>query len=72
MGRNKWALKKLKSRFFPGTFAYENNPKSKQMLSTKAKHTEYRKDSTVFSEKKKKKSLLHLEVNRYLLQKRLE
>lgn len=71
MGRNKWALKKLKSRFFPGTFAYENNPKSKQMLSTKAKHTEYRKDSTVFSEKKKK-SLLHLEVNRYLLQKRLE
>ena len=71
MGRNKWALKKLKSRFFPGTFAYENNPKSKQMLSTKAKHTEYRKDSTVFSEKKKKR-LLHLEVNRYLLQKRLE
>lgn len=71
MGRNKWALKKLKSRFFPGTFAYENNPKSKQMLSTKAKHTEYRKDSTVFSGKKKK-SLLHLEVNRYLLQKRLE
>lgn len=70
MGRNKWALKKLKSSFFPGTFAYENNPKSKQMLLTKAKHTEYRKDSTVFSEKKK--SLLHLEVNRYLLQKRLE
>lgn len=55
MGRNKWALKKLRSRFFPGTFAYENNPKSEQMLSTKAKHTEYRKDSTVFSGKKKKK-----------------
>lgn len=55
MGRNKWALKKLRSRFFPGTFAYENNPKSEQMLSTKAKHTEYRKDSTVFSGKKKKR-----------------
>ena len=64
------SFKEVKRQIFPGTFAHENNPKRDGAFN-EFKHTSYTKDSTVFSEKKKK-SLLHLEVNRYLLQKRLE
>lgn len=47
------SFKEVKRQIFPGTFAHENNPKRDGAFN-ECKHTSYRKDSTVFSEKKKK------------------
>lgn len=46
------SFKEVKRQIFPGTFAHENNPKRDGAFN-EFKHTSYRKDSTVFSEKKK-------------------
>lgn len=47
------SFKEVKRQIFPGTFAHENNPKRDGAFN-EFKHTSYTKDSTVFSEKKKK------------------